>query len=135
MSKELKAVETAAAPKAIGPYSQAIVVQSAHKLVFVSGQLPVDLATGKLIEGDVAAMTRAILGSIQAILQSAGSGMEHVVKVEIFCTDLKRDFAAINEEYGQHFIDAVKPARQTIQVAALPLGAIVEISCVAIVPE
>lgn len=132
MSDELKAIETTAAPKAIGPYSQAIVVQSAQKLVFVSGQLPIDLATGKLIEGDAAMMTRAILGFIKAILHNAGSSLEHVVRVEIFCTDLKRDFAAINEEYGRTFTGPVKPARQTIQVAALPLGAIVEISCVAI---
>lgn len=132
--KKIKAVETTAAPKAIGPYSQAVVIPSAQKLIFVSGQLPVDLATGKLIEGDAATMTRAILNSIKAILHHAGSSLDNIVRVEIFCTDLKRDFPAINEEYGQHFTGLVKPARQTIQVAALPLGAIIEISCIAIGP-
>lgn len=133
MSEKIKAIETTAAPKAIGPYSQAVVVHSAQKLIFVSGQLPVDLATGKLIEGTAAEMTRTILDSIKAILHHAGSSMEHVVKVEIFCTDLKKDFAAINEEYGKHFTGAIKPARQTIQVAALPFGAIIEISCIAVI--
>lgn len=127
----LKAINTQSAPSAIGPYSQAVVVQSPQKLIFVSGQLPIDPATGKLIVGDMTAMTRCILNSIKAILEEAGSSMENVVRVDIFCTDLKSDFATINEEYGRHFTGSVKPARQTIQVAALPLGASVEISCVA----
>lgn len=127
----LKEIKTTAAPSAIGPYSQAVLVQSSEALIFVSGQLPVDPATGKLIDGDVTAMTRRILTFIKAILESSGSSMEQVVRVEIFCTDLKTDFAAINEEYGRHFTGSVKPARQTIQVVALPLGASIEISCVA----
>lgn len=128
-----KAIDTAAAPRAIGPYSQAVLMQSPQRLVFVSGQLPIDPVTGKLVEGDIAAMTRRILSSIKAILEEAGSNLENVVRVDVFCTDLA-DFATINAEYARFFNGFVKPARQTVQVAGLPLGAPVEISCIALAP-
>lgn len=124
------AVETEEAPRAIGPYSQAVAMQTKERLIFVSGLLPIDPATGKLLDGDISAMTRRILTSLKAILEKGGSSLEQVVRVEIFCTDMK-DFVSINAEYAQHFTGPTKPARQTVQVAALPMGAQVEISCIA----
>lgn len=123
-----KKIETARAPKAIGPYSQAI---DAQPLLFVSGQLPVDPATGKIVDGDISVKTRQVLRNIQAILEEAGYKVEDVVRAEIFLLDLK-DFQAVNQVYSELFAGAAPPARQTIQVAGLPLGSPVEISCIAI---
>lgn len=128
-----KAVKTSLAPLPIGPYSQAVTIKTSQQLVFVSGQVPIDLATGKLANEDITMMTRRILNAIKAILTEAGSSLDHVVRVEIFCTNLKQDFAAINSEYALHFTGEVKPARQTIEVSGLPLGAPIEISCIAMV--
>lgn len=132
MSTLTKMIRSNEAPQTTGPYSQAVLVQAPQQLAFVSGQLPVDPKTGKLIEGDIVAMTRRILNSIKAILDEAGSSLEQVVRVEIFCTDLK-DYSAINTEYANYFNGDVKPARQMVQVAALPMGSPIEISCIAIV--
>lgn len=132
MSKNIKKIDTAKAPKAIGPYSQAIKVGSNSSLLFVSGQLPIDPATGELVTGDIRILTTRVLDNIEAILQAAGSSMNHVVRVDIFLTDLKKDFAPMNEEYGKRFDPANPPARQTIQVSALPKGAVIEISCIAV---
>jgi 2-iminobutanoate/2-iminopropanoate deaminase len=112
--------------KAIGPYSLAI---EAGDLVFVSGQIPLDAATGKLVEGDVGAQARQSLENLRAILEAAGLSFGHVVKTTIFLTSMG-DFAAVNEVY-KTFVGEPYPARSTIAVAALPLGANVEIEMVA----
>lgn len=124
----LQKIDTPKAPKAIGPYSQAI-VNGSH--VFVSGQLPIDPSTGELVIGDIRVLTQRVLENIAAILQAGGSSMNDVIRVDIFLTDLKKDFVTMNEEYAKYFNDKTPPARQTIQVSALPKGASIEISCIA----
>jgi 2-iminobutanoate/2-iminopropanoate deaminase len=119
---------TSDAPQAIGPYAQAIRTDS---LVFVSGQIPLDPATGTLVEGGVREQTRRVLENLQAVLQAAGTSPLQVVKTTIFLTDMG-DFAAVNEVYGGFFATS-PPARSTIQVAALPKGAKVEIEAIALV--
>lgn len=121
------AVHTDAAPKAIGPYSQAI---KAGGLVFCSGQVPLDPATGELVTGDIGAQTKRVMKNLEAVLRAAGSGLHLVIKSTIFLVDLK-DFGAVNEAYGSFFLDT-PPARATVQVAALPLGSRVEIEVVAL---
>lgn len=120
-------VQTASAPAAIGPYSQAIAGQS---LVFCSGQIPLDPATGELVQGDTAAQARQVMKNLEAVLIAAGTGLAQIVKTTIFLVDLA-DFAKVNEVYGSYF-DAAPPARSTIQVAALPKGARVEIEAIAL---
>ena len=124
---ELQPAHTEDAPKAVGPYSQAIV---AGELVFCSGQIPFDPATGKLVEGDIAVQTARIVDNLRAILAAAGSDLAHVVKTSVFLADL-RDFEAMNEAYAMAFGDH-RPARSTFEVAALPRGARIEIECVAV---
>ena len=119
-------VQTPAAPAAIGPYSQAIV---SGDLVFTSGQIPLDPATGQLVGGDIKALTERVMDNLAAVLGAAGCGFGDVVKTTIFLADLG-DFAAVNETYGKRFI-AEPPARSTVQVAALPKGARVEIEAIA----
>lgn len=102
------------------------------QLIFVSGQLPIDPETGKLIEGDIKTLTKRVIDNLEAILQAAGSSLQQVVRTDVFLKDLKRDFAGMNEEYAKRFTHSAAPARQTIQVAELPLGALVEISCIAL---
>jgi 2-iminobutanoate/2-iminopropanoate deaminase len=121
-----KIIETEKAPRPVGPYSQAV---SSGGFVFVSGQAAQDPATGELINGDVRAQTERVLKNISAVLESAGSGLERVVKMNVFLADMD-DFAAMNEVYGR-FFKAAPPARTTVAVARLPLGAIVEIEAVA----
>jgi 2-iminobutanoate/2-iminopropanoate deaminase len=125
---ERRIVATTDAPQAIGPYSQAVV---ANGFVFTAGQLALDPATGKLVEGDVAAQSERVMRNLQAVLGAAGSGFDHVVKTTCFLADLN-DFAAFNAVYGQFFGDA-PAARSTVQVAKLPLGALVEVECIALV--
>ena len=120
-------VATDAAPKAIGPYSQAI---ACGGLVFLSGQIPLDPATGQLVTGDIRAETERVMVNIEAVLTEAGAGWEDVLKTTIFLTDLL-DFAAVNEVYGSRFVGFAPPARSTVQVAALPRGARVEIETIA----
>jgi 2-iminobutanoate/2-iminopropanoate deaminase len=124
MSKEV--VSTPAAPAAVGPYSQAIV---GNGLVFCSGQIPLDPATGELVGGTIADQTRRCMENLAAVLEAAGSGLDKVVKTTVFLTDMD-DFAELNEAYGEFFGDE-PPARATFAVAALPKGARVEIECVA----
>jgi 2-iminobutanoate/2-iminopropanoate deaminase len=124
-------IETNLAPKAIGPYSQAVSVPAGDRLIFVSGQLPVDPKTGEFVQGDIQALTKCVMDNIAAILKAAGSSMDKVVRADVFLKDLKRDFAGMNEEYAKHFNSPVPPARQTVQVSELPKGAIVEISVIA----
>jgi 2-iminobutanoate/2-iminopropanoate deaminase len=114
------------APKAIGPYSQAV---GAHGFVFLSGQIPVDPATGNLIDGDVKAQTERVLLNLQAVLMADGLTMRDVVRCTVYMTDLK-EFAAMNEAYAVFFPND-PPARATVQVAALPKGAKIEIAAIA----
>ena len=110
------------APAAIGPYSQAI---STGNLLFISGQLPINPADGKMVSGDIGAKTHQILNNAKEIAREAGAKLDNVVKTTIFLTDLT-DFQAVNTAYGEHFQEA-PPARSTLQVAALPLGSNIEI--------
>jgi 2-iminobutanoate/2-iminopropanoate deaminase len=119
-------VSTDKAPKAIGPYSQAVI---SGELVFTSGQIAMDPATQQLLQGDVRAQTERVMDNLAAVLQAAGVGFENVVKTNIFVTDLG-DFAIVNEVYGKRF-PRNPPARSTVQVAALPRGAKVEIEMIA----
>lgn len=114
------------APAAVGPYSQAIVDGDR---VFLSGQIPLDPVTGKLVEGDIATQTRRVLDNVKAVLEAAGSNLAAVCKTTVFVTDLKH-FAELNRTYAEYFTSA-PPARSTVQVAALPLGAQVEIEVIA----
>jgi 2-iminobutanoate/2-iminopropanoate deaminase len=125
--KEL--VASKGAPAAIGPYSQAI---RAGSLVFLSGQIPLDPATGVLVEGDIAAQTTRVMENLRAVLAAAGCTFHDVVRTTIYLVDLSH-FATINEAYGR-FFEAPFPARATVQVAALPRGAQVEIDAVATCP-
>lgn len=124
----MKPVHTEKAPAAIGPYSQA--VDSGAGLVFVSGQLPIDPATGAFPEGGVAAQTRQSLLNASAILAEAGLSLGNVVKTTVFLADMG-DFAAMNEVYAQ-FFRAPFPARSAVAVRTLPKGALVEIECIAV---
>ena len=112
--------------KAIGPYSLGI---ASGDLVFLSGQIPLDSATGKLVDGDVSAQARQSLENLKAVLEAAGLSFAHVVKTTIFLTDMA-DFAAVNEVY-KGYVTEPYPARSTIAVAGLPLGAKVEIEMIA----
>ena len=123
----MNALSTAAAPAAIGPYSQAI--DAGAGLVFVSGQLPIDPATGAFPEGGVKEQTRQSLLNAGAILSSAGLSLANVVKTTVFLADMA-DFAAMNEVYASFFA-APFPARSAVAVKALPKGALVEIECIA----
>lgn len=119
-------VHTDRAPAAVGPYSQAII----HgELVFTAGQIPLDPATGELVNGDVRAQTRQVLRNLEAVLNAAGSSLDRVLKTTVFLADMN-DFAAVNEVYAEFFPD-VPPARSAVQVAALPKTARVEIEAVA----
>ena len=118
-------VQTDRAPAAIGPYSQAIATDN---LLFVSGQLPIDPATGKMVDGDIGTKTRQILNNVTAIAKQAGTDLGKTVKTTIFLTDLA-DFQAVNSAYGSYFPES-PPARSTVQVAALPLGSNIEIECI-----
>jgi 2-iminobutanoate/2-iminopropanoate deaminase len=120
-------ISTKSAPAAIGPYSQAI---RAGGLVFLSGQIPLDPVSGQMIDGDIAAQTDRVMKNIGAVLEAAGCTFDDVVRTTIFLTSLA-DFQIVNECYGRYF-HAVPPARATVQVAALPRGAKVEIDAIAV---
>ena len=122
----MNAISTTTAPAAIGPYSQAIKV---GELVFVSGQLPIDPATGAFAEGGIKELTRQSLTNMKAILEEAGTSMANVVKTTVFLADMN-DFAAMNEVYAEFFA-APFPARSAVAVKTLPKGALVEIECIA----
>jgi 2-iminobutanoate/2-iminopropanoate deaminase len=124
-----KLVSSPGAPKAIGPYSQAIEARGARTL-WLSGQIPLDPATGELVPGDVAVQTERVMENLGAVLAAAGAGFHDVVRCTIYLADLA-DFAKVNEVYGRHF-PKDPPARATVQVAALPRGARVEIDAVAV---
>ncbi|MDP8298350.1 MAG: RidA family protein [Candidatus Tantalella remota] len=124
---QIKRIETYNAPGAIGPYSQAVL---AGDLIFVSGQIPLDAATGRIVEGDISEQVNKVIDNVENILVSAGSGLDSVVKVEVFLSDME-DFSRMNEIYAERFSSEVKPARYVVQVARLPKDARVEISCIA----
>lgn len=119
-------ISSEGAPKALGPYSQAIATDA---LVFLAGQLPLDPATGNIVEGDVADMTRQVLRNLAAVLEAAGSSLDKVVKTTVFLADLN-DFAVMNTAYAEFFPND-PPARSTVQVARLPRDARVEIEAIA----
>jgi 2-iminobutanoate/2-iminopropanoate deaminase len=127
MSPLITALHTDTAPKAIGPYSQAI---RAGDHLFCSGQIPLDPATMQLIEGDIEAQTRRALTNLKNVLEAAGTGLSRVVKTTVFMSDLA-DFTRMNAVYAE-FFPGTPPARSTVQVAALPRGAKIEIECIAL---
>jgi 2-iminobutanoate/2-iminopropanoate deaminase len=126
--REIRTIAVANAPKAIGPYAQGIV---ANGLLFTAGQIPLDPATMTLVTGDVAAQTHRVFDNLEAILAGAGATLGNVVKTTVFLTNMG-DFAKMNEAYAARF-GAHRPARSTVQVAALPAGASLEIELVAAV--
>ncbi len=124
---ERKVIHTSQAPAAIGPYSQAIV---ANGFVFSAGQIPLDPATMKLIDGDFKQRVQRVLHNLNAVLSAAGTDLSNVVKFTVFLTDLA-NFAQVNEVFEDCFKDIDPPARSAVQVAALPLGTDIEIECIA----
>ena len=119
-------IATEKAPKAIGPYSQAI----AHNgVVYVSGQIPLDPATGKVVDGDIAAQTERVLENLKAVLEASGSSLSQVLKTTVFLKNMA-DFPKMNEVYGRYFVET-PPARSTVEVARLPRDVQVEIDCIA----
>lgn len=125
MNKEI--VRSDKAPKAIGPYEQAIRV---GEFIYASGQIPLDPTTGKLVEGDIKIQTRRVMENLNAVVEAAGSSLEQAVKATVFLKNIG-DFAAMNEVYGE-YLSAAKPARSTVAVADLPRGALVEIDLIAL---
>ena len=123
-----KVIHTERAPKAVGPYSQAI---STGNLLFTAGQIAIDPRTGKLVEGGIKEQTRQVMENLKAILTEAGTGFTNVVKTTVFLQDMKT-FAEFNQVYGEYF-PSEPPARSTFQVGALPLGALVEIEMIVLV--
>ena len=121
-----QAVSTSSAPQAIGPYSQAI---RAGNLIFVSGQIPLDPATGMMVPGDIGEQTRRVFQNLGEILKAAGASFDHVVRTTVYLADMG-DFAAMNEVYGTYF-STPAPARSTVQAARLPKDARVEIDVIA----
>jgi 2-iminobutanoate/2-iminopropanoate deaminase len=126
MNKEI--IQTDSAPKAIGPYSQAVKIKD---FIFVSGQIPVDPGTGDLVEGDIGIQTRQVLSNVRAVLAAAGASLENVVKTTVFLTDMG-NFTAMNDVYAT-FFPSSPPARACVEVRGLPKGVPVEIEAVAVV--
>jgi 2-iminobutanoate/2-iminopropanoate deaminase len=127
MAQSITAINTQAAPKAIGPYSQAVV---AGGFVFVSGQIALNPSTGSIIEGGIMDQTLQVLKNIEAILKEAGLSLNRVVKTEVYLKDFN-DFASMNEVYATFFPGDVKPARVTVEVSRLPRDVLIEIGCIA----
>ena len=123
-------IATKNAPEAIGPYSQAVAIP---QLVYASGQIPLDPATGQLVEGGIREQTKRVLQNIEAVLAAANSGLQHVVKTTVFLKSMN-DFSAMNEIYAAYFAKEgwVSPARSTVEVARLPKDALVEIEVIAL---
>lgn len=123
----IKKIESSTAPQAIGPYSQAV---RAGDYIFLSGQIPINPTKNIIVSGGLKEQTMQVLVNIQAVLKAEGLTFENVVKTDVFLTDLSH-FAEMNEVYATFFESDVKPARTTVQVAALPKGSLIEIACVA----
>ncbi|AEV67298.1 RidA family protein [Acetivibrio clariflavus] len=126
---KIEVVSTEKAPKAIGPYSQAIKIQN---MVYTSGQIPVDPSSGEVVDGGIENQTRQVLENLKAVLAEAGTGFENVVKTTVYIKDMN-DFASVNKIYGQYFKEPY-PARSCVEVARLPKDVLVEIEAVAIIP-
>ena len=124
----MKSISTSKAPAAIGPYSQAI---EANGFVYVSGQLPINPATGAFPEGGIQEQTRQVLTNVKAILEAAGLTMDNVVKTTVFLQNMS-DFAAMNAVYAEFFTEGQYPARSAVEVGALPRGALVEIETICV---
>lgn len=124
-----QAISAPGAPGAIGPYSPAI---RAGNLLFVSGQIPLDPASGTLVAGDIAAQTDRVMRNVAALLEAAGASFAHVVRTTVYLVDLN-EFAGMNEVYGRYVVDP-PPARATVQVARLPRDVKVEIDAIAVIP-
>lgn len=125
-----KAVHTVDAPGALGPYSQGVALQGApSELLFLSGQIPIDPATGELVSGSIEEQVRRVMHNLAAVLAEAGSGFDRVVKTTIFLADMN-DFAAVNAVYGE-FFGTTPPARSTVEVSRLPKDVNVEIDLIA----
>lgn len=122
-----KTISTALAPAAIGPYSQGIMLD---QLIFTSGQIPIDPSVGKITADTIEGQAEQVMKNLKAILAEAGVGMDHIVKTTCFLADLA-DFTAFNEVYGKYFPEN-PPARSCFQVAGLPMGAKVEVECIAV---
>jgi len=122
-----KVIETAKAPAAIGPYSQGVIYEG--RFIFTAGQIGIDPATGELVAGGIEAQTQRVMENLSAVLEAGISGFDRVLKTTIFLTDIS-NFARVNQIYAHYFNDK-PPARSTVQVAALPKGALVEIECIA----
>jgi 2-iminobutanoate/2-iminopropanoate deaminase len=125
----MREVRTDAAPAPVGPYSQAVIHGD---VLYCSGQIPLDPATGEMIAGDIEAQTRQVFANLRAVLEAAGSSLDRVVRASVYLADLSL-FPRVNAVYAEHFHTTPKPARSTIQAAALPLGAQVEIDVIALV--
>jgi 2-iminobutanoate/2-iminopropanoate deaminase len=121
-------ISTSSAPAAVGPYSPAVAFDGG-KMLFVSGQIPIDPATGQILNGSVAEQTERVLKNLRALLEAGGTGMDRVLKTTVFLIDMN-DFGAMNEVYAQHF-PGVKPARSTVEVRRLPKDVRVEIEAIA----
>ncbi len=124
----MKIIATPSAPRAIGPYSQAIVH---HGMAYLSGQIPLDPSTGEIVEGDITVQTERVLTNMAAVLEACGSSLPRVVKTTVFLKDLG-EFSAMNAVYAS-FFETNPPARSTVEVARLPRDSRVEIECIAIV--
>ena len=131
MVTKRKEVRTEAAPRPVGPYSQAVVTRG---FVFASGQVPLDPATGALVSGEIEVQTDRVIENLRAVLEAAGSSLDRVVRTTVYLADLGL-FARMNEVYARHFRADPKPARSTIQAARLPLGAAIEIDAIAALDE
>ncbi|MGR3911893.1 MAG: Rid family detoxifying hydrolase [Candidatus Rhabdochlamydia sp.] len=125
----MKEIKTTNAPLAIGPYSQAILSKG---FLFISGQIPINPVSGQVESTTIEGQTRQVLANLEAILKAADLSFDHVVKSEIYLKDLSH-FSVVNALYAECFKGEIKPARQTMQVARLPLDALIEISCIACV--
>jgi 2-iminobutanoate/2-iminopropanoate deaminase len=125
-----KTVSTAAAPKAIGPYSQAVIHNG---LAFLSGQIPLDPATNQIVEGDITAQTHRVLQNLKAVLEACGASLASVLKTTVYLSDMA-DFPKMNETYGSYFGDQ-PPARSTVQAARLPRDVAVEIDVIAAIGD
>jgi 2-iminobutanoate/2-iminopropanoate deaminase len=126
----LKKISTDKAPSAIGPYSQAVVTNG---FIFTAGQIPLDAAAGKIVEGGIVEQTDQVMRNLDEVLRAAGATWNDVVKTTVYLHDLSH-FPTVNEVYGK-WLGAARPARSTVQVTALPRGAMVEIDAIAVVPQ
>jgi 2-iminobutanoate/2-iminopropanoate deaminase len=126
---EVREIRTASAPSPVGPYSQAVVHGG---VLYASGQIPIDPATNAVVEGDIETQTEQVFANLRAVLEAAGTSLDRVLRATVYLTDLTL-FPRVNAVYARHFVGDPKPARATIEAAALPLGAQIEIDVIAVV--